>query len=577
MDWPDHRTVRRTGVFLALICALSRPGVVFGQETTTGDASGSASSDGWAESWLDDFEFFGLIRIRPELHSNYDFTSGTDDQADYVGQKVRFGFQKSFRSYYSLRVSVQDSRLWGGAPGSDSGASPANRDSNDSLDLNEAWIGWEGAGVFSARLGRQHLEFGDSRLVSASDWSNVGRSFDALRLSATTSFWRGDLWGAVLAEEDSDFGANSTGVGNSNPSGLAVSCNASGTSCTLSASTPREIDDAYFAGLHNSFFVGPHLQGDLYYLGVYRKYILNSTPTFTILGAEITSEDRSRQRDNLHTAGLRLTNRTQNGRAVIPFDWTAEAAWQTGTTGRERGASWDYLGQSVVLAGIDGVPLNNADGSQRTEAVYKEKEVYRAWAAAADIGLSFFERALRLGLEGAVGSGDPNRNDGSYATFTNLFANGHDHLGQADLISWRNVRAGSVNLTLRSEDWGMLRLAYWEFYKHRRQDAWYAVNGSALSGLSTESSANARYTTATASDGTVSTPVAQLGRMLYREYDILYVLSLDHVVLAAGYSFMLGGDALRNKIDGVYENPATRRPRFEPRADFAFLSFQYSF
>lgn len=562
---------------MALIWALSAPAAVFGQETAPTDDSSGADSEGWAESWLDDFEFFGLIRIRPELHSNADFTSSTNDHADYVGQKARFGFEKSFRTYYTLRVSVQDSRVWGGAPGSDSGASTANADSNDSLDLDEAWLGWQGSGAFSVRLGRQHLQFGDSRLVSASDWSNVGRSFDALRLSATTSFWQGDLWGAVLAEEDSDFGANNTGVGNANPSGVSLSCNDSGTSCTVSASTPREIDDAYFAGFHNSFFWGAHLLTDLYYLGVYRKYIQSSTPTYTIPGAEITTEDRSRQRDNLHTAGLRLTNRTENGRAVIPFDWTAEAAWQTGTTGRERDASWDYLGQSVILAGIDGVPLNNADGSQRTARVYKEKEVYRAWAAAADIGLSLFERALRIGAEGAVGSGDSNRNDGTYATFTSLFGSAHEHLGQADLISWQNVRAGSVNLTLRSDDWGMLRLSYWEFYKHRRQDAWYAANGSALSGLSTESSANARYTTQTASDGTVSTPVAQLGRMLYREYDILYVLSFDNVVLAAGYSFMLGGDALRNEIDGVYENPATRRPRFEPRSDFAFLSFQYSF
>jgi hypothetical protein len=70
----------------------------------------------------------------------------------------------------------------------------------DSLDVAQAWIEFgnrEGSG-WRARAGRQELSFGDERLIGAdSEWSNIGRSFDAVRVSFQTSRTGLDVFAAA--------------------------------------------------------------------------------------------------------------------------------------------------------------------------------------------------------------------------------------------------------------------------------------------------------------------------------------------------------------------------------------------
>lgn len=57
-------------------------------------------------------------------------------------------------------------------------------------------------GPIVLRAGRQPLTLGDGRLVADSNWSNVGRSFDAARLTLHGGDLKVDLFSGVVAKVD---------------------------------------------------------------------------------------------------------------------------------------------------------------------------------------------------------------------------------------------------------------------------------------------------------------------------------------------------------------------------------------
>ncbi|MCB1324404.1 MAG: alginate export family protein [Spirochaetales bacterium] len=560
---------------------------------------------------LEGFDVFGLVRFRPEMRSNYDFnrdgvtcTSGicqsNNDDSEFVGQKIQVGVEYKFSEQLRARVVIQDSRVWGGETGSDTGLNTANDSTNQSTDIREAWIGADRLlGPLDLIVGRQVLAFGDERLVGSLDWTNVGRSFDSVRLRYRSEFLESNLWGSVLAEEDSDSAGNSSSVGSSR----------------------GDIDDAYFVGFYNTLHVAEQFQADVYYLGRYLKWQRSSTPPVdptvaarNLFVPVIDSSDRSRQRDNLHTIGARLTNRTaEGGRAPGMFDWTLEYAWQTGESGRRVAAGWD---QANIIAPLPS-PLytsvyNPCDVYATTTSAgvttqgcrfYTEKQIYDAFAFAAAAGVRFLDM-IRVGVEFDVGSGDPNRTDATVSTFNNLFHTNHKFYGQADQVSWQNMIGRSVNLSLDFKDYGKLDLAYWEVDKHRSQDAWYKVTGGGSSGATvrtTESNSNARYASTYNSTGSLnSLGVGLLRKHLFREYDVAYSLTAGGIAWSVGYSLIYAGDAARaalnddlvvqatyaelvrrDLLDGVIDDPASfnalySRP-FDPAAHFAYVMMTYKF
>jgi hypothetical protein len=78
----------------------------------------------------------------------------------------------------------------------------------DPLDLQQAYvlIGDSGKIPFTLKLGRQELSYGDERLVGASDWSNLGRVFDAAKLRyENQNFWIDTFVSRVVLPNPSDF------------------------------------------------------------------------------------------------------------------------------------------------------------------------------------------------------------------------------------------------------------------------------------------------------------------------------------------------------------------------------------
>ena len=121
----------------------------------------------------------GEARIRYEYYGNAGFGSGTQDPNGYLLQRYLFHsdwhFGKNFRVFAQLQSALVSGRR--------GGARPTDK---DNLDLHQAFFdvkfGDEKRGNFTIRAGRQEVEFGSGRLVSASEGLNVRRSFDGARL-----------------------------------------------------------------------------------------------------------------------------------------------------------------------------------------------------------------------------------------------------------------------------------------------------------------------------------------------------------------------------------------------------------
>ena len=573
--------VKSTAAMLVLATALAWP-LVAQEPTPTADPA--PESVPAPPAWIDGLKVFGLVRFRPQYESNYDFDKSTDDNREFVGSKIQIGVQKDFGDDVTAKIVLQDSRIWGGQPGSDTGLNTANSDTSESTDIREAYLHVKDlAGPLDLIAGRQILAFGDQRLVGHLDWTDVGRSFDGVRFVYNSDVFDSHLWGTVLAEEDSGPAGNDTAVGSSKSSGFTTTCDNTTGICTLRASTTQELDDAYFTGWYNTIKIGEVVHADLYYLGRHRKWKPNTAPVTFAPNATVATEDRRQDRDNLYTFGSRISNRTieKEGRKVapIPFDFSVEYAYQTGETGVRVNPKWDTAAVTVpVDPTLFNATNNTCEGSFQTGGcrIYTEKQRYDAYAAAADAGLTLFD-TVRIGGDYVVASGDPNRADGADATFQNLFPTAHNMFGISDIQGWQNMVSRSGNLTFLFGGFGKLLLAFREVDKHKLQDGWYNAAGTLRTGATTESFRNNRYFDSTDTAGVTSLAAGKLRKHLYREYDILYQLTYDGIFFEFGYALIHAGDAVGAINADIYRLPGTRVPDFDPRADRVFFTMKYEF
>lgn len=528
---------------------------------------GRLQAEDWSFSdWLDDLTLFGSARFRPEIWTNQDFNRKTDDTTDLVGSKIQFGLAKKLAENTTMVLRLQDSRLWGGSPGSDTGFSTANRATEESVDVREAFIqSDELIGPFGFKMGRQILNYGSGRQLGANEWNNVGRSFDAMEFHWTWGIWNASVFGALLAEEDNDGTGNTTAVGRFNSSGFDFDCDPVTGICSVQASTVRELDDAYMAGMYNELKFHPNFQAEPYYIGVYKKWIPATTSPFP--GLPIPPKARERQRDNLHTFGIRFTNKTVDGKSASSFfDYSVEVAYQTGYNGERQQARWDILDQRD--------PAGNP--------VYTERKYYDAYAAFADIGIRPVD-FMRIGFMGDVASGDPDRTDMAVATYSQLFPSYHAPLGDMDLIGSRNVIARGIRLDFSLAKYGNLKLAYWHYRKHKIQDSYYDNGGRVAVNedgdpLSTESQGNLKYSPVLDSQGKITEHTsAQLSSQLFHEYNITYGFNTAGLEFRFGYGLAHALSSVRNRVDENFNRYDLQNRAFDPRSQFGYFMLTAKF
>jgi hypothetical protein len=147
-----------------------------------------------AETKADRIQFGGQIRFRAEVRQNADLNSRLPDVQDFIGQRIRFHIRGKLSDTVETFVEFQDSRLWG--------QETSTLASDHLTDLHQAYLqvnNFLQPGL-SLRAGRQEIIYGAERLIGATRWDNVGRSFDALKMGYGSENWWSDWFAAKVVD-----------------------------------------------------------------------------------------------------------------------------------------------------------------------------------------------------------------------------------------------------------------------------------------------------------------------------------------------------------------------------------------
>ncbi len=225
--------------------------------------------------------FGGQIRARAESTGIDSYaTAGRQRGLDTTLLRTRLGLGvdtgKSVKGY----LQIQDSRTWG------TEASVAANTAN--VDLHQGYL--DALDLFGEpldlRVGRMELHYGDQRLISPLDWSNIGRAWDGGRLK-----WRGQNYFVDAFETVIKDGG--TGRRSGHFWGLYSSC---------SAVSKHEFD---------FFFLGRDQNDNTF-----------------------TSEHGTLGNRSDRTTGIRVKG------AASGFDYTGEADWQFGRNAGQQVRAW---------------------------------------------------------------------------------------------------------------------------------------------------------------------------------------------------------------------------------------------
>lgn len=226
----------------------------------------------------------GELRLRYDVKANHGSFPDSVPDRDFI----RDGQENDDRILYlreKIHVGYNHDWFTAFVEGRDSSTSGDDRNPNpfaDCFDLHQAFvkIGNPDATPLSLKIGRQEMTYGDERFVEVADWSNLERTFDAIKLRyETDAFWVDGFLSHYVIPDDGSFNeANWHDLF----SGIYAS------SRTL---IPRQVTDFYFLA-HNA--------------NAASATVVNSS------GAGVSARD-------VYTIGMRV--------ASLPGDW---AGWDYG-------------------------------------------------------------------------------------------------------------------------------------------------------------------------------------------------------------------------------------------------------
>ncbi len=185
------------------------------------------------------------VRVRFEYFDNTDFTAALD-RRDFVLTRVRPDFEYHPHEQVVLFFQPQFTAGWGEGGGSltsinaGTAASTSGALDDPALGVHQGYLAYSPNDWFTLKLGRQELIYGDHLLIGNVDWSNVGRSFDALKMKFSFERgWLDAIW-SLLSDAESGQGR-----------GVATG----------------SLGDAHLFGLYSSFDFGDYFKAvDLYVL-----------------------------------------------------------------------------------------------------------------------------------------------------------------------------------------------------------------------------------------------------------------------------------------------------------------------
>ncbi len=391
------------------------------------------------------------VATRGEYRNNANFGSDqTSSTHSFIVQNTQIGITHDITPDLGYRILLQDSRVWGGqsvsstnnntstggsppaavgvgAPGRGLGFNTVGGIHGNSLGIREGYISVKNLFVpkLNAKIGRQKLVFGNQRILGHFDWSNVGWSFDGVRLDYASSAKSSHVLGWFRLADD-DCGSPSSLCGGA----------AGGTG-------GKDSDMILF---YNTFKNIPKHTIEPYWIYTYdnRNNGLNQTSGGAGAGTRRIQPDQKR-----HTLGLRI-----NGNLGI-VDYTGEYVWQVG------------------------VQSNGGGGNNNINA----------FASATNVGVKLpvpMKPRLAFEFDYATGSGANRGATGGRSTFENLWPTNHLHYGWMDLMAWKNSLSFGPQFSVKPSKNGTLKVNFWWHRLADADDNWYnagqGVQGATVAG-----------------------------------------------------------------------------------------------
>ncbi len=145
-------------------------------------------------------ELPGWLRLTGEERMRFESLSGVgfkDVQDTYLLNRLHFGADIRPMRMVQFIVEIQDARVFG------QNTLPAPASQKDALDFRLGFlkIGSDESPA-TLRVGRQMLYFGEGRVLADPNWSNVGRTFDAVQLTLRRGPARLYLFGGSVTKAD---------------------------------------------------------------------------------------------------------------------------------------------------------------------------------------------------------------------------------------------------------------------------------------------------------------------------------------------------------------------------------------
>lgn len=133
-------------------------------------------------------------QVRPRLEARDPMPGGGADA--FTSMRVRAELDARLQSGVRAFVQFQDVRFWGEE------TSTLGDFRADGFDVHQGWVELgDGEGAFrAARVGRQEVALGGERLIGAVGWTQQGRAFDGVRLTAGRGPLAVDLFAFQVGE-----------------------------------------------------------------------------------------------------------------------------------------------------------------------------------------------------------------------------------------------------------------------------------------------------------------------------------------------------------------------------------------
>src|SRR2546425_4309092 len=182
-----------------------------------------ASDPAFAKVDVDNLTIGGEARVRYEIRINSTFGGGLNRNSNEsaASHRIRVNVGYDLTPDVSFFAQIQDARIWGNeglAGGSGIGAVSSANQSTTGVDLHQGYIQLKNVLVpgLSAKIGRQEIIYGDHRLFGNFNWSQIGNSFDAVRLTHSMPIADVDLFWARIVDNEAT-GTNNGVIFNSTP------------------------------------------------------------------------------------------------------------------------------------------------------------------------------------------------------------------------------------------------------------------------------------------------------------------------------------------------------------------------